>query len=398
MKNILQYLEKTVRQVPYNLFLAEEQGAMTFREVYDQARAIGSYLILQGIAGKPVAILLEEMPRAVTAFLGAVYGGNPGVPLDPKLPGESLEQILKSLEPGAVICREAAMEQLRGWGIRCFSYDQAAFGVIQEEALAQIRETQVDTDPVSILRGEVVGCHRALIEAVEETCPILEISSETVFAAGPDSSWMAEWIPAMKYGCQVHRTPQALFFSPEQLADYLNRNQITALCWPGMVLAEIASSGALEGLRSQWLKTVAFTGEDLSGEQLELWQKALPEARLIHLYGTPETTGACSWYEGMPQPGEPIPIGRPFPNTQILVLNDQGQPVRPEEPGEVYVRGTRLALGYYRRKETVRFIQNPMHCRYRDPVYRTGKVGMYNCQGELVLRQEKHGQNDPRGR
>ena len=75
MKNILQYLEKTVRQVPYNLFLAEEQGAMTSREVYDQARALLNELMEDSV--RETMALAGSLAREIggeIAARGGAYG------------------------------------------------------------------------------------------------------------------------------------------------------------------------------------------------------------------------------------------------------------------------------------------------------------------------------------
>ena len=88
---------------------------------------------------------------------------------------------------------------------------------------------------------------------------------------------------------------------------------------------------------------------------------------------------------------EPIPVGRPFPNTEILLLNEKDEPAGEGEPGEICIRGTSVTLGYYNNPEKTKesFVQNPLNTAYPEIIYRTGDIGKYNEYGELVFVSRK---------
>ena len=88
---------------------------------------------------------------------------------------------------------------------------------------------------------------------------------------------------------------------------------------------------------------------------------------------------------------EYIPIGHACANMQVLVFNDEDRLVGIDEPGELCVRGTGVALGYYNNGEKTReaFVQNPLHHLYEDKVYRTGDIVKYNSLGELEFVSRK---------
>ncbi len=402
MTNVLQYLEQTVREKPYHLFLTDGQRGMTFREVYDQARAIGSCLIQSGVVGKAVAVLMEKTPRTVAAFLGAIYGGNYYVPLDSQMPRGRLEAIVDFLAPGALLWDESTRglaEALPYSGTR-IGYSQAAFGMIQEEPLRAVRKAQLDIDPIYVVftsgstgipKG-VVGCHRGVIDYVEQLCPALGFDGESVFGNQTPlyfDACLKELFPAMKYGGCVHLIPRQLFSFPVRLVEYLNQHQINTLCWVASAMTMVSNPGTFERIRPRFLRTVAFASEVLPVRQLKAWRKAAPGARFFNLYGPTETTGICCYYEICREleDDEPIPIGAPFPNTQILLLDEEGRPAAPGAPGEIYIRGTRLTLGYYRspEQEAGAFVQNPLQNSYPERVYRTGDMAMRNSRGELVF-------------
>lgn len=89
--------------------------------------------------------------------------------------------------------------------------------------------------------------------------------------------------------------------------------------------------------------------------------------------------------------GEPIPIGRPFPNRELLLLKEDNTLAGEGEEGEICIRGTSLTLGYYNDPErtAAAFVQNPLNTAYPELIYKTGDIGRYNERGELVFVSRK---------
>lgn len=108
-----------------------------------------------------------------------------------------------------------------------------------------------------------------------------------------------------------------------------------------------------------------FCGEVMPVKQLNIWERALPNARYVNYYGPSETTYACSYYiisKGFKE-DESIPIGRAAYNIDILLIDELGDQIKEsEKKGEIYIRGTGLAMGYYNDVEKIRerFVQNPI--------------------------------------
>lgn len=402
--NILEYLEQTVRRVPYKIAFVSEEKSMTFREVYDQSRAIGSYLHREGFYKQPVVVFMKKHPRAIAAFLGAVYGGCYYVPLDEEMPRHRIELIFQALQPSAVICDETTQPMAEEWNIPVYRYEDMAFGIIDEAALAHIRRKQLDIDPIYIVftsgstgvpKG-VMGCHRAVIDYIEQLCEVLRFSEDTVFGNQTPlyfDACLKEIVPTLKFGATVYLIPRKLFLFPMKLVEYLNRNKINTLCWVTSALTFVSSLHTFEKVKPKYLHTIAFASEVFPIRQLKLWRRTLPQARFINLYGPTETTGICCYYEVDREFGENeiLPIGRPFRNTEILLLDENGEIPPMGEQGEICIRGTRLTLGYFRDPERTAeaFVQNPLNRLYPELIYRTGDLGRYNQRGELVFLSRK---------
>ncbi len=397
--NILAYLEQTVRKSPNKAAFADETRSLTFRQLYDQARAVGSSLRQAGIYGQGVAVLMQKQPRTIAAFLGVIYGGNFYIPLDEQMPQQRMKQIFQTLKPEAVLYDETTRELVNrlDYGGKCLRYEDAAFGVIDEAGLADIRARQLDTDPIYVVftsgssgtpKG-VIGCHRSVLDYIESLCEVLPFSKDTVFGNQTPlyfDACLKEIMPTLKYGATTYLIPRKLFLFPIDLVKFLNRFKINTLCWAASALTYVSSFSTFQTVKPEHVRTVAFASEVFPVRQLKIWQEALPDARFFNLYGPTEATGICCYYEVDREfhDDEVLPIGRPFRNTQILLLDEQNRPAR---QGEICIRGSRLTLGYYRAPEQTEaaFVQNPLNDRYPERIYRTGDIGKYNDRDELVF-------------
>ena len=196
-------------------------------------------------------------------------------------------------------------------------------------------------------------------------------------------------MPTLKYGATTYFIPKKHFMFPLKLAEYLNTYRINTVCWVVSALTMISSFGVLEKCPPQYLHTVAFGSEVFPIRQFNLWREALPEARFFNLYGPTEATGMSCYHETTHTfaEGESIPVGKPFRNTGLLLIGEDGKEVDIGERGEIYLRGTCVTLGYYRNPEKTSeaFVQNPLNDAYPETVYRTGDIGYLNERGELMF-------------
>lgn len=404
--NILEYLEKTVKEVPDKTAYTDGKHGLTFAEVFRYSRAIGSYLSREGFYREPVVIYMKKSPEAVAAFYGAVYGRCFYVPFDEEMPEYRVSLILETLKPRLMICDAYTEKKLIkiGFSGRTLRFEDAVKTEIRDEKLAEIREASMDTDPIYIVftsgstgvpKG-VAACHRSVLDYVENLSKVLGFNRETVFGNQSPlyfDACLKELYPTMMFGATTYLVPKSLFMFPVELVEYLNENHINTVCWVVSALTMISSMGTFDKVVPKYLHTVAFGSEVFPIKQFNLWRHALPKAQFTNLYGPTECTGMSCYYRVNREfgPDDVIPIGRPFKNTEILLLNDEDQPAGEGETGEICIRGTCVTLGYYRNPEKTKevFVQNPLNDCYPELIYRTGDIGRYNEFGELVFVSRK---------
>lgn len=404
-KNILEYLEKTAVTHKNKLAFSNGKEGLTFGEIYDRSRAIGSFLCDRGFYREPIAIIMDKHPNTLTAFWGTVYAGCFYACIDEKMPQARILAIFEKLMPRAMICDAKNYKVASTLGIdNVYLYDDIVAHTVNDFALDEIRSKQSSTDAIYVAftsgstgtpKG-VVACHRSVIDYTEALCDALNFSEEIVFANQTPLYFDAplkEIMPTIKLGATTYFVPKMLFSFPIRLVEYLDQYKINTVCWVVSALVQISSLGALESHTPKYLTTVCFGSELFPRKQYDLWRAALPNARFFNLYGPTEATGmSCYWAATRElSEDEPIPIGRPFDNTDIILLDENN---RQAEEGEICIRGTCLTMGYYNdpEKTAAVFVQNPLNTTFGELIYRTGDIGRYNDLGELVFLCRKDSQ------
>lgn len=407
--NVLEYLEETVERLPDKLAYADEKSGITFQETYDGSRAIGSFLAERGIHKEAVAVFMSKTPEAIVAFFGVVYGGNFYVPLDEEMPRYRIELILKNLNPKAIICDQSSKNILDelGYEDKAYIYDEIIGTRIDDLSLREIRDRAIDTDPIYIVftsgstgvpKG-VVACHRSVIDYIENLSDVLAFNEDTIFGNQVPlyfDACLKEVYSTIKVGATTYIIPKSNFMFPIKLVEFLNEYKINTVCWVVSALTIISSFKVFDKMKPEYLHTIAFGSEVFPIKQFNLWRNALPNARFVNLYGPTEATGMSCYYEANREfdEDEVIPIGRPFRNTDIILLDEDDKVPAKGDFGEICIRGTSLTLGYYNAFDLTDqvFVQNPLNTSYHELIYRTGDIGKYNEDGELIFTSRKDNQ------
>ncbi len=397
MKNVLEYLEETAGRQPDKIAVADTKEAFTFAELKDTARRIGTALAGKLPPGSPVPVYMPKCAKAVVVFMGAVYAGCFYSMLDRKQPEGRLRSIMDTLAAGIVVTDREA-ETAPGEAERLFYED-----LVREEAddalLMRIREQAVDTDPlyVNFTSGStgtpkgVAVCHRSVIDFIDCFTELFGIDNTDVIGnqAPFDFDVSVKDIYSMlKTGAAMQVIPQRYFSIPTQLLDFLEERSVTTLIWAVSALTLLTKLHGFDYKVPERVKRVIFSGEVMPVKHLNLWREALPEASFVNVYGPTEITCNCTWY-AVDRPfdvTETIPMGRPFPNEKVFLLNEKDEQItKPGETGELCVAGSCLALGYYRNREATAaaFVQNPLQDAYPERIYRTGDLAMYLESGDL---------------
>ena len=406
--NVLEYLEQTAERVPDKISFADDTSALSFGEVSKRSQQIGCHLASYQAAHEPVFVYMKRSPETLTAFFGVIYAGCYYVPIDEEMPRRRIELILENTKAKYLIYDESTCDKVSelDFSGRSFSYEECISFPLDHEKLARIRENSLDEDPIYVLftsgstgipKG-VVGHHRGVIDYIESLTEALPFSKDTVFGNQTPlylDACMKEIYPTLKYGAMTWLIPKEQFAIPVKLVEYLNEHKINTICWVVSALTMISTFGTFDVIKPEYLHTIAFGSEVFPIQQFNRWKETLPHARFYNLYGPTEATGmSCYYYaDRLFQESESIPIGKPFKNTRVYLLDQEGKEVPKGENGEICISGTCLTHGYYNNPEKTAevFTQNPLTPFYPQRIYHTGDIGRWNEDGNLMfISREDH--------
>lgn len=407
--NILDYLDSSAMQWPSKTAIADDKNALTFAQWLDFAKRIGTAIALRTIYAKrkPILVFVDRKIEGLVGFMGVVESGNFYVPIDCKMPDQRVKLISDVLNPVAAITVSLSDEKtldLIGFKGERLAYADVINNDINEDLLSKIRGQMIDLDPVySIFTSGSTGVPKGVLISQRGMIDLAEWLVNTFNFTESDSlgnqtpfyfdGSVKDICVCLKSGATLNIIGKKYFTFPKLLIPFLNDRNITAILWATSAIVLIGNSEVLSTSLPANLRLVTFAGEAMPAKQLKAWMNKLPNCKFVNLYGPTEITVDCTYYEVNRtfEDDEYIPIGNACKNKQVLIFNDDNKLVEFGEVGELCVRGTGVALGYYNNqaKTDEVFVQNPLHQLYVDKIYRTGDMVKVNNLGEIEFVSRK---------
>ena len=404
--NIIEYFEDTVKKFPNLTAVTDGENSLSFAEL--ASKAVNLANIIKDKVQKintPVAVFLPKSIDAVVSDMAITYSGNAYMNLDVKNPLERLSNIISLVKPSAIITNSKYASIIDALDPKDIPVILIENVTKEENGVTKSCEEWkklIDTDPYCIINTSgstgtpkgVVLNHRSFIDFMEQTFDEYEFSEkDSIGSLSPTvfDIWSYELCMLAGVGSRIVIIPDSFSAFPMKILELIKAQKVTYLFWVPTIMVNIANMNLLESIKLPDLRIIWFAGEVFPTKQFNIWYKALPHVKFSNFYGPIEITLDCVYYNiDKPIPDDkPIPIGKPFRNTGILLLDDNNNLV--EEPfveGEICVRGSSLAMGYYNNhaKTEIAFVQNPLNTSYNDIIYRTGDVASYNEEGNLIFK------------
>jgi D-alanine--poly(phosphoribitol) ligase subunit 1 len=406
-KNILEYFEKNIlRRFPHRTAVIDDSVSYSMRELEVLSKRLASVIIGKGdFLNRPIAVFLPKSAGVAIADLAITYSGNIYVNLDAKSPGPRLKDLLAGIGPWLIITsREIAktLEEIDAESERLIIIEDtiAEAASYDSDDLLRRLDRLIDTDPLCIIntsgstgrQKSVVLSHRCFIDFIDWAVEALHIGEDEIIGSLSPiffDIYSFELCLCLSRGATIVLIPDKLAAFPARILEFLGNHGVNFIFWVPTVMVNIANLDLLAKVVRPRLRKILYAGEVFPTKHVNYWRRHIPDAVFINLYGPIEITLDCTYYILDRDFGddEPIPIGFPCRNTDILILNDNGEPAPLGEPGELCVRGTGLAMGYWDDPENTRkaFVQNPLNPHYPETIYRTGDLVYRNDRHEIMF-------------
>lgn len=400
MKNVLEFFEATTNKYPNKVAFIDNTRQSTFSETMENAKGISSSLLAHG-KQKPIAVLIDKSCNCIECMLGALYAGDYYTVIDVKSPKDRIQSILKTLKNPVIISDEKSLALAKEFEneYTVLKYENIVQTKINDQALTKVRAEMIDLDVAYILftsgstgipKGTVVN-HRSLISYIDWVTEEFRFDENTVFGSQTPlyfSMSVTDFYSTIKCGCTYNIVPKTLFSFPINMVKYLNENKINTIYWVPTALSILSNWKVFGVEKPKFLKTVLFAGEVMPTKQLNYWIKSLNGVKFANLFGPTEATDICTFYvvDRDFEDRESIPIGRHCDNCNVFILKDDGTEAKIGEEGELYIRSSFVASGYYDNPEKTKeaFVQNPLNPHYPEIVYKTGDLVKMSENGEIL--------------
>lgn len=347
--------------------VTDGKRTFSYEQLNDFANQIAHFLIEKGGGPeKKIVLLLEQNADLIAILLGVLKSGCCYIPIDNSYPDERIQYILEDAAPDIIITCDLNQRKLG---------DTTAQIVLMDTDLQKIKKmdtanptTDVTPDNIAYIiytsgstgtpKGVVIE-HSALVSFTRSATDTYDLQpSDRVlqFASISFDCSAEEIYPALFSGATLVIKPQAVVHTPVQFFDFCRETQLTVIDLPTsywhMIADQIDTLIVPERLRM-----IIIGGDEANPDKVRKWQAhTAGEIRLLNTYGPTETTVAVTFADlsqGIPETGR-VPIGKPFPDVNLCILNHFKQPAPPGVTGELYIGGLQVARGYLNREEQTR--------------------------------------------
>jgi len=388
---ILDLFQRQVSLHPQQLATVFGEEEISYQDLQTKAESIAIWLRQQGLqSGEVVGLHTVRSLDMIIGIMGILQAGGAYLPIDPEYPADRVAFMIEDAGVKWVLSQASIRDQLPALPATIMPLNN----VYAKETIAQNTvAVEITPDQLAYIiytsgsTGKPKGVqvtHRNLLHSTTARFSFYPNAPECFLLLSSfafDSSIVGIFWTLCTGGTLVlpkHRIEQDL----EQMAALIENRVVShTLLLPSLYNVLLQH---IELSRLKSLNTVIVAGEACSSTLVERHFAALPDTRLYNEYGPTEASVWCTAHEVEPSDAEGgVPIGRPIPNAQIYILDENKKPVPVGVAGDLYVGGAGITAGYLNRPDlnAQYFISNPFHPGTVEKLYRTGDLAKYRSNG-----------------
>ncbi|WP_237534734.1 amino acid adenylation domain-containing protein, partial [Streptomyces sp. SID3343] len=383
-------IAEQIARTPDAVAVTLDHHTLTYHELDAAADRVAHRLHVEGVGpGDLVAVSAERSPELVAALLGVLRSGAAYTPLDPEYPADRLAFMLA--DSGApVLLTHRKLPVPQGCAARVLYVDDVAewppaptkpAGPLADDVAYMIYTSGSTGRP----KG-VPNTHRAIVNRIRWMQDSYRLdAADAVLQKTPASFDVSVWefFWPLTTGARLVLARPGGHKDAAYLRDVIAEQGVTVAHFVPAMLTMFLAEEDVE--RCTTLRRVVCSGEELAPDGARAFRNRLPGCALANLYGPTEAAVDVTAWECDDAP-DTVPIGAPIHNTRVYVLDDAMRPAPLGTPGELYLGGVQVALGYHRRPGLTaeRFVPDPFGPA-GDRLYRTGDLARWRPDGTLAF-------------
>jgi amino acid adenylation domain-containing protein len=400
-KCIHQLFEEQVAKTPDAIAVVFEQQELTYQQLNQRANQLAHHLQTLGV--KPevlVGICVERSLEMVVGLLGILKAGGAYVPLDPSYPTERLSYMVSDAGIEVLVTQNNLLSTLPSHSAQAVCLDTDGGAIDSHSPNNLVNDVRADNLAYVIYTSGSTGQpkgvaieHRNVMRLFTGTQSWYQFNSNDIWtnfhSIAFDFSVWEIW-GALSHGGRLVIVPYWISREPQAFYDLLYSERVTVLNQTPSAFGQLMGVEKFDiPLRELSLRLVIFGGEALELQSLKPWFECHGDCspQLVNMYGITETTVHVTYrpltINDLDKSGSII--GRPLPDLQMYILDDNLQPVPIGVKGQMYVGGDGLARGYLNRQQLSleRFIPHLFNEGLEERLYKTGDLARYLANGEI---------------
>jgi len=388
-KTMIALFEEQALKTPEHVAIIFGQAQLTYKELNQRATQLARHLQAKGVSkGDLIPVCLEKGLDMIVSILGIQKAGAAYVPVDPSLPQDRISYMLQNAAARLIVTNAACEGKLSlqegismieldtAWSFIATAVEDDLVNTLAPDDVIHVIFTSGSTGKpkgVMITHRNMVNCIAYMVRtlAFEATSTMLSFSTFSF-----DIFYLELYMPLTSGGTVVMVEREAVL-DGFRLSKEIEAHRPTHLqCTPGLWQLLLNSGWQYSG----GLKMI--TGGDTLNESV--MQALLQHGELFNAYGPTETT----IYSTM-APMEvttPVHIGPPMDNTDIYIVDRNGQLCPIGVTGEIWIGGIGVAKGYLGQPVLTaeKFIKDPFSSDPHSRIYKSGDMGKWKANGEII--------------
>lgn len=385
-----QFLENSARLLPDKCALVFQGTRYSYRDIDDAAERFAAALRALGIGrGERVAVFLDNRPETIMAIFGILKADAVFVILSASMKTEKLSYILNHCAAGALVsdtdririnapavraCASLkAVIELGGPGTQGARVGRAAvlnWNEIQSQTLVAGRRCEcgnIDLDLASIIYTSgstadpkgVMLTHLNMVSAAVSITSYLENTKDDVILNVLPLSFdygLYQVLMAFRMGATL--VLEKSFAYPYQVVRRMIEERVTGLPGVPTIFAILLEMDDLRGFDRSSLRYITNTAAPLPVEHIRKLQAIFTGTRIYSMYGLTECK-RVSYLSPAELARRPGSVGKAIPNSEVWIVDENGNRVGPGVVGELVVRGSNVMKGYWRDREATDAVLRP---------------------------------------
>jgi len=408
MQTIVNLFEKRVSDSPERNALIFEDRTLSFSELNEQANVVAHRLIELGVKeGVLVPLYFKRGIEMIVGLLAVLKAGGCYVPMDPEYPQDQINYIVRDTAAFVVLSTSEVANNCNFPDSIALVFIDCDEKHIQNESkgniilpsnskrLAYIIYTSGSTGRP---KGVMIE-HEALIDHVFgmiERAGLKRCTSFGFFAPLVADAGHSILFCSLLLGGELHIFSEKVLMDAVEINSYLEHNSIDCIKMvPSLWLAYADQEVVLLPR-----KIIVFGGESLPNSILRRIAEKTRDITVFNHYGPTEATiGKCMYEVDLAKDYSIIPIGSPFSNTSLFIVDKNGGICSHGVVGELWIGGIGLARGYLNQAVETKnkFINNPFSTNTGERIYKTGDLARWLLDGSIEYLGRNDGQVKIRG-